>query len=63
MVLETSRNIVTSLRGSAFRLAAFDGRTRILRSIPTISSLPRSIRTHRSLVRYDRPRPNFQTGR
>ena len=33
--IKTSKEIATSLSGSAFRRVSFDGRTRMLRSIPT----------------------------
>jgi len=37
MSLKSFRDIATSLRGSAFRRVSFDGRTYILRAIPSWS--------------------------
>ena len=36
--IKTSKDIAASLRSSAFRRASFDGRTQILRAIPTWGS-------------------------
>jgi hypothetical protein len=49
--LKTSKDIATSLRSSAFRRASFDGRTIVLRSIPTWDD------------RADKQGPSFRRGR
>src|SRR5689334_13997223 len=39
MAVKSSRDIATSLSGSAFRRVVYDGRTRMLRDIPTLGRL------------------------
>ncbi len=39
MTIKTSRNLVSSLQGAAFRRAIWDGRSRLLRSIKTHRTL------------------------
>jgi hypothetical protein len=41
MAIRSCRDIATSLKGSAFRRIAYDGRTRMLREIPTLGRLER----------------------
>ena len=43
MPIKSSRDIATSLSGSAFRRMAYDGRTRMLREIPTWGRLGRDV--------------------
>jgi hypothetical protein len=43
MPLKSSRDVATSLSGSAFRRMVFDSRTRMLREIPTGVRLGRNV--------------------
>jgi len=47
--IKTSKDIATSLSGSAFRRACADGRTRFLRAIPTCGTRGRSEKTTSSI--------------
>jgi YD repeat-containing protein len=53
MPIKSSRDIATSLRGSAFRRVAYDGRNRMIREILTMGRVSRNVRRP---VRPDRSR-------